>query len=97
MKNCRAFQSLHVKSNCFLAWTLVPQPYFSLRFDARSAESSQHSLETIVDSWILELVCKAVIVVLQLVKAPFRDWKQSKAVGQIPILTLSPGKDKDHH
>lgn len=80
-----------------MAWTLVPQPYFSLRFDACSAESSQHSLETSVDSWILELVCKAVIVVLQLVKAPLRDWKQSKAVGQIPILTLSPEKDKDHH
>ncbi|KAI1242198.1 hypothetical protein IHE44_0005715 [Lamprotornis superbus] len=56
-------------------------------FDACSAESSQHSLETIVDSWILELVCKAVIVVLQLVKAPVRDWKQSKA-GSQPHYTL---------
>lgn len=79
-----------------MAWTLVPHPYFSLRFDACSVESSQHSLETIVDSWMLELVCKAVVVVLQLVKAPFRDWKQSKAVGQILILTLSTGKEKDH-
>lgn len=80
-----------------MAWTLVPHSYFSLRFAACSAESSQHSLETTVDRWVLELVCKAVKVVLQLLKAPFRDGKQSKAIGQIPILTLSSGKDKDCH
>jgi len=74
----------------------VPRPYFSLRFAACSTESSQYGLEATVDSWVLELVCKAVKVVLQLVKAPLREGKQSKAVRQISILTLGPGKDKDY-
>lgn len=60
-----------LKAVVFLARPLAPHPYFSLRFAACSAESSHHSLETTVDSWVLELVCKAVKVVLQLVKAPF--------------------------
>lgn len=92
-ENSTSFQSLCVKSSSPRLDT-SHHPYFILRLAGYSAESNQHCLETTVDSWVLQLVCKAVKVVLQLVKAPFRDGKQSKAVGQIPILTLIPGKER---
>lgn len=74
----------------------VPHTYFNLRF-AASEESTQHFLETAVDSWVLELVCKAVKVVVQLAKASFREGKQSKAEGQVLILAFSSGRDRESH